>query len=237
MEARNCWTSMDSLRIPIKHTAYSHLNLAMLDTALGADIGTIVENLDKARVQFSTMQRVPMGLLLCDIASVDVQLRQNNPTAAKDLCQQTFLASRNTMAECAMLCLDKLADLGHGMNDVQTTLCWAGVYISSAFKVKGKLAILKALRCFGEIFLAVDDDTTALSVFEVALEGFTIMGVHRSRANCMIRIAEILERRGKITKAMEFWNAAKPLFERSSQIKAAARVDSKLSAIMPSNEL
>jgi hypothetical protein len=54
------------------------------------------------------------------------------------------------------------------------------------------------------------------------------MDVHRWRADCLVHIADIWERRGDIVKSVELWNAARPLFQRSSQAKDLVRIDRKL---------
>jgi hypothetical protein len=75
------------------------------------------------------------------------------------------------------------------------------------------------------------DDETALSLFNVALDGFTFMGVHHWRADCMVQIADILVNRGEVMKAVGLWKAARPLFERSSQMKDVIQLDAKLAEV------
>jgi hypothetical protein len=87
---------------------------------------------------------------------------------------------------------------------------------------------MHTFRCLGQIFLAEGDDETALRLFKVALDGFTFMDVHHWRADCMVRIADILNNRGEVMKAVELWKTARPLFERSSQMKDIAWIDAKL---------
>jgi hypothetical protein len=136
-------------------------------------------------------------------------------------------------------CLGRLSDLSTEMGNVQTTLGWAGIFLVLALKSRNKLAILKALRCLGQIFVAHGDDNTALSLFTVALDGLTIMDVHHWKADCMIHIADIWERKGEILKSVCLWKVARPLFQRSSQMKDVARIDRKLadmdSAILEEN--
>ncbi|KAJ7245557.1 hypothetical protein C8J57DRAFT_1524276 [Mycena rebaudengoi] len=90
---------------------------------------------------------------------------------------------------------------------------------------------MQAFRCLGQIFLAEGDDETALSLFNVALDGFTFMGVHRWRADCMVQIADILNGCGEAIKAIELWKAVRPLFECSSQMKDIIKVDKKLAEV------
>jgi hypothetical protein len=90
---------------------------------------------------------------------------------------------------------------------------------------------MQAFRCLGQIFSVEGDDETALSLFNVALDGFTFMDIHRWRADCMVQIANILYSRGEVMKAVRLWKAARPLFERSSQMKDMIKLDAKLAEV------
>ncbi|KAJ7620760.1 hypothetical protein DFH06DRAFT_1341447 [Mycena polygramma] len=70
-----------------------------------------------------------------------------------------------------------------------------------------------------------------MSLFIVALEGFTYMDVHRSRGECMLRLGDIFKGRGDLLKAVELWDTARPLFERSSQAKQVKEIDERLASI------
>jgi hypothetical protein len=86
---------------------------------------------------------------------------------------------------------------------------------------------MKAFCCLGQIFAQQEDSDTALSLFTVALDGYTFMDVHRWRADCMVRIGDIWNSRGEVLKAVGLWKAARPLFERSSQARDVAQIDAK----------
>jgi hypothetical protein len=90
---------------------------------------------------------------------------------------------------------------------------------------------MQAFRCLGQILSAQGDDETALSLFTVALDGFKLMDVHRWQADCMVRIADILNGHGEVMKAVEMWTTARPLFERSSQTKDVVKIDAKLAEV------
>ncbi|KAJ7457737.1 hypothetical protein FB451DRAFT_1406609 [Mycena latifolia] len=70
-----------------------------------------------------------------------------------------------------------------------------------------------------------------MSLWVVALEGFTQMDVHHSRAECMRRLGDLSKLQEDIVKAAELWKAVRPLFERSSQGKQMAHIDERLSGI------
>ncbi|KAJ7034064.1 hypothetical protein C8F04DRAFT_1260327 [Mycena alexandri] len=57
------------------------------------------------------------------------------------------------------------------------------------------------------------------------------MDVHRSRAECMIRLGDISEKNGDLLNALELWEMARPLFECSSQIKQIHAIDERMSRV------
>lgn len=104
------------------------------------------------------------------------------------------------------------------------------VFLVHSMKSKEKLSIHKALQFLGEYFLAQDEET-AISLYIVALDGFTRMDVHRSRAECLIRLGEISNAHGDLLSAVENWQTARPLFERSSQTKQVEETDRRLASV------
>ncbi|KAJ7467681.1 hypothetical protein FB451DRAFT_1178050 [Mycena latifolia] len=100
-------------------------------------------------------------------------------------------------------CLERLAELSHAMNDINTTFQWAAIFLAWSLKVKDRLATMKAIRYLGDIFGAQDDADTALHLFEVALEGVTLrlMGVHGFKGECMVRMSSISENRRDIDRS------------------------------------
>jgi hypothetical protein len=75
------------------------------------------------------------------------------------------------------------------------------------------------------------DEETALSVFQVVLDGSTEMDVHRRRADCMSRMGDIYLRRGELDRAKQLWDTARPLFVRSSRAKDPTSIGSKLAQL------
>jgi hypothetical protein len=142
-----------------------------------------------------------------------------------------FARSQKLDMEVETACLERLADLSIGMNNIHTTLGWAGIFLVLELRSRNKLAIMKALRCLGQIFAVQGDGETALNLLDVALDGFTFMDVHQWRADCMVRIGDIWESHGEVLRAVELWKAARPLFVRSSQARDVARIDAKLAMV------
>jgi hypothetical protein len=105
------------------------------------------------------------------------------------------------------------------------------MYCGRAYKSKDKLELHKALLFLGDVFLATKDDETATNLYIVALEGFTDMDVHRSQAQCMVRLGDLANEQGHTSKAISFWTTARPLFEQSLQVKDVAQIDARLSTV------
>jgi tetratricopeptide (TPR) repeat protein len=104
-------------------------------------------------------------------------------------------------------------------------------FLAHSVKHKQKLELHKALQFLGDVFQAQGDQETAISLFTVALDGFTQMDVHRSRAECMVRLGDILNLNGDPLEAVKLWETATPLFEQSSQGKQLVDLNSSLPAL------
>jgi hypothetical protein len=149
--------------------------------------------------------------------------------AAKDLFEKC-LRLYSIHPEIVSYCLERLGDASRwGAPDH-----WPGrtiIFLVYSLRLKMKLGIYKALQFLGDIFLTQDDEHTAINLFTVALEGFTWMDVHCSRAECMLRLGDISKGHGDLFKALEHWETARPLFERASQTKKIELVDERLAGV------
>ncbi|KAJ7889545.1 hypothetical protein B0H14DRAFT_2561747 [Mycena olivaceomarginata] len=136
--------------------------------------------------------------------------------------------TQSEINEIARVSLEQLASLKNwGVTAIGWVFRWAHVFLlAHAFKCQNKLAVHKALSSIGHLLLAMGDLNTAQSLFIVALEGFTWMDVHRSRAECMLHLGEISEQRGDLEEAISCFKAVHPLFECSSQAKDVEHMDS-----------
>jgi hypothetical protein len=157
-------------------------------------------------------------------------LREGDVADAKMLICKNFKTSWGKNSDVVNRCLELLADVTqwngfHGISN------WPTVLLVHSFKSKEKLGIYKALQFLGDSFLAQDDEDTAASLFTVALEGFTYMDVHRSRAECMLHLGDISKGHGDLLKAVKLWETARPLFKRSSQAKQVKNIDEKLTNV------
>jgi hypothetical protein len=208
----------------------ANLNIAFIDIATGADSKIIHQNLDMVQSHLKALYGYngrQMAVVI-DYVTAELWLRDGASETASAMLKKCFAQSQDISTDLALLCLEMLGDFSTGMNDTRTTLRWASIFLGLTLKCKDKHQTMHAFRCLGQIFSVQGDNETALSLFNVALDGFTFMDIHRWRADCMVRIGDILNNCGEVMKAVELWKAARPLFERSSQMDDILKIDGKL---------
>ncbi|KAJ7444714.1 hypothetical protein FB451DRAFT_1413105 [Mycena latifolia] len=115
--------------------------------------------------------------------------------------------------------------------EIKWSSSWQVVYLAHSKKSQRKVDLYKAFQFLGDGFMLQGDEDTAHSLFEVALEAFTEMDIHRSRADCMLRLGDIAKQTGDLVKAVGLWKDARPLFEWSLQAKEVAKIDTRLDAL------
>jgi hypothetical protein len=169
------------------------------------------------------------GITWCEMYRAVLSLQQGKPVVARSCFQQCLWVAWGRDSEGVMYCLEKLGDVEQWSPTDRILFPWPVTFLVNSFKFKQRLQFHKALQFLGDVFWAQGDQDTASSLFTVALDGFTQMDVHRSRAECMVRLGGIAKMNGDVLKAMELWETARPLFERSSQGKQLTDLEEKLS--------
>ncbi|KAJ7646083.1 hypothetical protein DFH06DRAFT_1424833 [Mycena polygramma] len=212
---------------PYAH-GFALLNVAEIDVAMHVPKEDVKRNIDSARTIFSTITN-RRGLTWCDNILADLSLREGNMLAAKTLFLRCLTASWEEN-EFVSFCLECLGDASCWTLTSETS-SWTTVLFVHALKLKKKLLIHKAFLSLGQIFYDKADNDTAMSLFNVALEGFTQMDVHRSRAECMLHLGDTYLRSGNLLKAVELWDTARPLFERSSGSRQVTKIDERLALV------
>ncbi|KAJ7912805.1 hypothetical protein B0H13DRAFT_2474031 [Mycena leptocephala] len=207
---------------------YALLNVAEIDVLIGAPKNDVQRNCDRARKMLDTVGDVE-GVAMCDIIVADLYLRDRNSLAAKTVLKKCFEITLE-YSQIQTFCLEQLGDASC-WGDVDGMSSWTVVYLVNSLKRKEKLGIFKALQSLGDIFLYQNDEHTATNLFTVALEGFIQMDVHRSRGECMLRLGDISMGHGDLLKAVDFWDGARSLFERSSQAKQVQHINERVGSI------
>jgi tetratricopeptide (TPR) repeat protein len=234
LESRKFQVAIASSCQPTSYNAIlANLNIAFIDIRTGVDSKIIHQNLQMVQSHLTALSGYSgrQTSNFSNSAAAELCVRDGTPGTANAMFAKCFALSRDISTEQQLLYLERLGDLSTGMNDIPTTLRWSVIFLGQAVKCKEKRQTMQARRCIGQLFAAEGDNETALSLFNVALHGFTLMDVHHWRADCMVRIANILKSRGEVMKAVELWKAARPLFKRSSQMKDIIKIDAKLAEV------
>ncbi|KAJ7903069.1 hypothetical protein B0H13DRAFT_1882329 [Mycena leptocephala] len=170
VDARNI--HLEILREPsIEHDPYIHAlalhNLAEIDVQIGAPQNDVQKNIDLAKSIFSRIGYVG-PVIWCDV------FKQSSTSGKEIWWVQTH-------------CSKGVLEYPGGKILKMSPTVWRNLAIL-AVGSKQKLGIHKALKFLGDASLADGDGDTAVSLFTIALEGFTHMDVHRSRAECMLQL-------------------------------------------------
>ncbi|KAJ6474008.1 hypothetical protein C8R47DRAFT_1076446 [Mycena vitilis] len=198
------------------------INIAEIDVVIDHSDVDVQHNVDAARTILSTIWPVRWW----DAILADLFLRDGDPLAAKALFLEC-IKSAGMYAELLYYCLEPLGDASR-WDPVSETLSWTTILLAHSLKHQEKLLIHKALLSFGQMFHNQEDEDTAMSLFNVALEGFTQMDVHQSRGECMLHLGDIHKGRGDLLKAVELWDTARP---RSSQDKRVKKIDERVACM------
>jgi tetratricopeptide (TPR) repeat protein len=211
--------------------ALALLNIAQIDVETGASEHEIQGNLGTALTLFQERLKYSTGVNFCDTIRAALNIQQGNSSAARRCFQKCLQTAWGKDVEVVSHRLEKLGAFHQwGPVDQGSFPCTVSFLVHS-IKHKQMLELHKALQFLGDVFQAQGDQTTAVSLFTVALNGFNHMDVHRSRAECMVRLGAISKLNGDELKAAALWQTARPLFEQSLQGKQLAALDTKLAGI------
>ncbi|KAF8158746.1 hypothetical protein K438DRAFT_1860749, partial [Mycena galopus ATCC 62051] len=204
--------------------ANSLLNVALID-AMTSKVKE--DTYHKLQVAQEILRRGSIMIItFCDEVQARVELRDEKFASAKAKFQECLCLAWGTDAQVRNSCLEQLANIRAWPVNMWEYK-WPIIYLA-ATKLKAKLDLHKALLFLGDVFIANNDENSAANLYQVALAGFTQMDVHHSRAQCMLRLGDLANKSGCTSEAITFWEAARPLFERTLQTKDVAQIDSRL---------
>ncbi|KAJ7067364.1 hypothetical protein C8F01DRAFT_666009 [Mycena amicta] len=204
--------------------AYAVVNLAFVDVVTGGTSESILSHVETARETFR-VSRDTRGLQIAEICHAYLSLRDGDKERARTELARLFGQVSADDDELSFMCLTRLADPVYRLYNLDEAVSWATVFLAFALRKNNRLAVHQALRCLGDL---QDDDNDAINLLDTALDGFTAMDVHHSRAQCLDSLAKIDLRRGDRGKAEMLWATARPLFDRSQQTSDLERVDGLL---------
>ncbi|KAJ7604170.1 hypothetical protein DFH06DRAFT_1310650 [Mycena polygramma] len=215
-------------QVPFMH-GLALLNVAEIDLALEHPRNAVQKSLDKAKLILESTGNI-RALHWCSTFQADLKLSEADISGANELFQKSLTFSRGEDAALFAYCLEGLGNSSRwGAADPASD--WTFIFLAHSLKSEEILAVHKALQFLGDVFMSQGDEITAISLFTVALAGFTSMDVHRSRAECMLHLGDIYKECGDLLKAVELWDTARPLFVRSSQNKQVKSIDERLASV------
>jgi tetratricopeptide (TPR) repeat protein len=202
-------------------------NIAQIELEIGGFEDDVKQNISTAALLFSRAN-FSAGITWCDMINAALDVQQGKLSAARSCFQRYLRQTWGKETVCVTYCLEKLSAVEQWSPTDRILSLWPVIFLANSIKFKGRLQLHKALQFLGDVFWAQGDQDTASSLFTVALDGFIHMDVHRSRAECMVRLGDIAKLNGDELKAMDLWETARPLFERSSQRKQVDTLEAKL---------
>ncbi|KAJ7715733.1 hypothetical protein B0H16DRAFT_496352, partial [Mycena metata] len=206
--------------------AVSLMNIAGVEVPMGGSCEVIQEKIYASQTIFNKIGNKVM-MIACDATQADLNLREGDMSCS--LFCKCLKAGLGQVSEIVSYCLERLADITRWSPHHDPS--WSIILLAHSLRAKEKLGIYKALQFIGDVHLMQNDELTAVSLFTIALHGFTYMDVHRSRAECMIRLGDMAKKNGDLLKALELWEIAKPLFEHSLQAKRVQDIDERVGSI------
>lgn len=210
--------------------AFALLNISQIDVMIGAYTDAR-RNLENATLIFKSTQH-HIFLAYCDMIMADLNLKEGHNLVAKEQFQQCLASAWDKDQQVVFFCLERLANVCHwSAGDFDKAFTWAVLYLVQGHKLKQRLDLHKALQFLGNAFVVDGDEGTAHNLFVMALEGFTSMDVHCSRAECMLQLGDLAQKKGDIAGAEGLWREARPLFEHTLQTGDVEKIDIRLNAI------
>ncbi|KAJ7436338.1 hypothetical protein FB451DRAFT_193082 [Mycena latifolia] len=230
LEARNIYTQI--LRnCSIEQNPYLHalllFSIAQIDLEIDAESYEVGKKLDTATQLFASI-KAPREVIWCAVVKATLNVKQEDVLTAQSQFRKSLTSTWGKHPDIVGHCIERLGDirLWHGTEHVSFNA--TVTFLVNSLKLKETLRTHKALQFLGDLYLAHGDQETATNLFIIALEGFTHMDVHRSRAECMLHLGDIAKFQGNVVKAAKLWETARPLFERSSQVKQIAHIEGRL---------
>ncbi|KAJ7833171.1 hypothetical protein B0H13DRAFT_1914682 [Mycena leptocephala] len=190
--------------------AHALCGIAEMDILMEGEVSDIVSTLNGAKTVYEALDSP--RVLFCSWVAAELRLYLGNIESARAAFLHCLSESRGVYSDIPQYCLAALADPVHKMYGKTETFRWAVVYLAFVQKKKDVVGGLQALRRLADVLILLEDEETALHLFQAALKGGTSMGIHHLRAECMVGIGDIMLRHREIMQAMDMWEAAYPLF-------------------------
>ncbi|KAK7053535.1 NB-ARC domain-containing protein [Favolaschia claudopus] len=232
VEARGLHVQAVQLTSPTTNRRYhanALISMAYLDILTERPVEEILANVQAAEAVYALLGVV--RVVICSFVRAMLQLRCGETEDARTQLLQCLTRTRGIYHDLHGYCLAALGDAKHGFYDPTETFRWVVVSLAFFRKMKEPVESLNALRRLAAAHAVFSEEETALGLFQVALEGASKIGIHRLKAECMLGIGDIREKRGEREQAAEMWKGAHPLFVRCLRRTDAGAVEERLRRI------
>jgi hypothetical protein len=128
-------------------------------------------------------------IIFCDSTHAELYFREQGLPAGNRLFEQSLKLAPGD-SQILSFCLERLGNTSCWGPD-ESISGWTTKFLVYSLQSRKKLQVYKALLFFGPMFFMQKDEDTAISLFTVALEGFTYMDVHCSKGESMLRLGDI----------------------------------------------
>ncbi|KAJ7800150.1 hypothetical protein B0H14DRAFT_3786346 [Mycena olivaceomarginata] len=218
--------------------AYTLVSLVALDLATGASTDIVLHNLHIAVDTFKCIH-YPRGISLCDAHAADLSLRAGDKARARGQYIHTFTGAYDIDNELA--CSTALPGwqtlqiqcmLPQGLHNGQLS----SLPLQCINHKKNMLAVHQALQSLGDVFAQQGMDAEALGILAAALEGFTWMDVHQSRAECMRTMGDVHFRCRQSSTACIFGQRLDLCLNGHYRQRQVSEIDSRLAKVKEEEE-
>ncbi|KAF7325478.1 ATPase-AAA-core domain-containing protein [Mycena kentingensis (nom. inval.)] len=204
---------------PAPRSLVALLNLVEIESAL--DLSESAQaRLDIARQSIAALGWEG-GIIMRDATEGVLLLYQRKYPQARVLLTRSFHLGG---PEAEKFCLAHLAD--PNLWSTHFSPKWAYVLFARVCRnskgLEQKYLLYKALQFLGGAMLLGGEQASARNLLSVALEGLTMLDIHRSVAECLVALAEIS---GDARSALDLLNSARARFERSGMMSRVKEVE------------
>ncbi|KAF7332592.1 AAA domain-containing protein [Mycena kentingensis (nom. inval.)] len=168
------------------NAAYPLLNILECDLGMGVPIE--LAQIDALR----GLSHTTHSQQVCDRIEADVrQARFGHLGRAREIYCALLKEVLGTDAEVTNHCFQKLGENAVLRKSIGEAARFYVLHLVLSLRMPDFLNTRQALRRLGDLFLLRGDPETARSLFTVALDGFTLMGVRQAKEECAARLQSI----------------------------------------------
>jgi predicted negative regulator of RcsB-dependent stress response len=155
--------------------AWDLLNIAMIEIELG-NLASARQRVEVAQRAVTSTTRKATGLdTITEIVQADIHFHDGRHENANKGFQKA-LAGTEWM-DLGIIAIEKLSNVALRTDDMRSAMVYSVLLLAAAQNTHDPAATHQSLRRLGDISLKTGDETTAMNLFQAALDGFELMGI------------------------------------------------------------